>query len=392
MPRLAKVLVPLAIVVVGVGAAVLLASARTAPERSEQTALGPLVEVVVAEPTELPVGVRGHGEVTAKRTVNLVPEVSGRVLEVHPSMVAGGFFRVGETLVSLDARDYELAVDRARAAVARAEVALERESAEAEVARQEWDALNPGEAPPSGLVVREPQVRQAEAELEAARADLAVAELNLERTKLSLPFDGVVVSENVDIGQFATVGSVLATVYSTDLVEVRVPLEDRELAWFEAPLRPGGRGPDATVITRFAGQEHRWSGRVARLEAEVDRASRMVNVVVEVPRPFDPSDERPPLLPGMFVDVVIDGRIVSSVVPVPRYAIHDGAVWVAEDGRLRIRPVEVVRSEREITWIGGGLTAGDEVIVSPLDAVTDGMEIRTTTPEPATADAGGGAA
>jgi RND family efflux transporter MFP subunit len=330
--------------------------------------------------------------VTAKRTVNLVPEVSGRVLEVHPSMVAGGFFRVGETLVSLDARDYELAVDRARAAVARAEVALERESAEAEVARQEWDALNPGEAPPSGLVVREPQVRQAEAELEAARADLAVAELNLERTKLSLPFDGVVVSENVDIGQFATVGSVLATVYSTDLVEVRVPLEDRELAWFEAPLRPGGRGPDATVITRFAGQEHRWSGRVARLEAEVDRASRMVNVVVEVPRPFDPSDERPPLLPGMFVDVVIDGRIVSSVVPVPRYAIHDGAVWVAEDGRLRIRPVEVVRSEREITWIGGGLTAGDEVIVSPLDAVTDGMEIRTTTPEPATADAGGGAA
>ncbi len=392
MPRFAKAVLPLLIVVAGVGAAVLLASARKAPEREEQPTLGPLVEVIVAAPTELPVGVHGHGEVTAKRTVNLVPEVSGRVVGVHPSMVAGGFFRAGQPLVTLDQRDYELAVDRAEAAVARASVALERERAEAEVARQEWNELHPGEAPPSGLVVREPQVRQAEAELEAARADLAVAELNLERTRIRLPFDGVVVSENVDVGQFVTVGSMLATVYSTDLVEVRVPLEDRELAWFDAPLRPGSRGPEATVIARFAGDEHRWEGRVSRLEAEVDRTSRMVHVVVEVPRPFDRSDERPPLLPGSFVDVVIDGRTVSSVVPVPRYAVHDGAVWVAEDGQLRIRPVEVVRSERETTWIRDGLDAGDAVIVSPLNAVTDGMAVRTTQSGPdAPADDGGAA-
>jgi len=392
MPRFAKAVLPLLIIAAGVGAAALLASARKVPEREQQPALGPLVEVIVATPTELPVGIHGHGEVAAKRTVNLVPEVSGRVVEVHPAMVAGGFFRAGQPLVELDPRDYELAVDRAEATVARASVALERERAEAEVARQEWNELHPGESPPSGLVVREPQVRQAEAELEAARADLAVAQLNLERTVIRLPFDGVVVSENVDVGQFVTVGSMLATVNSTDLVEVRVPLEDRELAWFDAPLRPGSRGPEATVIARFAGGEHRWSGRVARLEAEVDRTSRMVHVVVEVPRPFDASDERPPLLPGSFVDVVIDGRTVSSVVPVPRYAVHDGAVWVAEDGQLRIRPVEVVRSERETTWIGGGLSAGDAVIVSPLNAVTDGMAVRTTQADPNASSDDGGAA
>jgi multidrug efflux pump subunit AcrA (membrane-fusion protein) len=146
------------------------------------------------------------------------------------------------------------------------------------------------------------------------------------------------------------------------------------------------------VIARFAGEEHRWTGHVSRLEAEVDRASRMVHVVVEVPRPFDRSDARPPLLPGSFVDVVIDGRTVSSVVPIPRYAVHDGAVWVAEDGRLRIRPVEIVRTERETTWIRDGLEAGDAVIVSPLNAVTEGMAVRATDADPSSAPADGGAA
>ena len=251
--------------------------------------------------------VSGHGEVVPRVAVDVVPQVAGQVVKVHPSLVAGGFFRAGDALVVIDPRDYELALERAQASVARAQVSLQREQAEAVVAREEWDELHPGEEAP-GLVVREPQIRQAEAELAAANADLAAARLNLERTHVSLPFDGVVVSESVDVGQFVGSANRLARVYGTDFVDVRVPLESRELAWFDIPSRGGGVGSRAQVSLSFGGTRSTWEGRVTRMEAQVDQASRMVHVVIEVKDPYDTSANRPALLPGTFVDVEILGR------------------------------------------------------------------------------------
>lgn len=374
-----KILLPIVVIVFGIAAAGLLASSRKAPARSERPALGPLVEVVSVSRTDVPVAVRGHGEVIAKTAVNLVPQVSGQITVVHPGLVAGGFFSAGETLVQIDPRDYELAVWRAQAAVARTQVALEREQAEAAVARQEWEALNPGSEPTSGLVVREPQVRQAQAELDAALADLDVARLNLERTSLSLPFDGVVISKQVDLGQFVGAGASIANVYGTDLVEVRVPLEDRELAWFAVPNGSRTEAPLARIEASFAGSTHTWEGRVVRTEAEVDSSSRMVPVIIEVRNPFAHTEDRPPLIPGSFVEVEISGRSLTNIVPIPRHAVREGnTVWVVVDGTLAVRPVDLVRSDRQNALVGSGLSSGDLVIVSALDAVTDGMRVRTS--------------
>jgi RND family efflux transporter MFP subunit len=233
-------------------------------------------------------------------------------------------------------------------------------------------------------VVREPQVRQAEAELEAARADLTAAELDLERTRVSLPFDGMVVSESVDPGLYVSPGRAVATVYGTRAVEIRVPLEDRELAWFEVPQGRGVDAPRADVSATFAGARHVWKGRVVRLEGQVDPRSRMVHVVVEVTRPFERREGRPPLLPGTFVEVSIHGKTLADVIPVPRHALHDDqSVWVVEDGLLRIRQVEVVRSDFEWVYVSSGLDSGARVVVSALDAVTDGMAVRTENGPPA---------
>ncbi len=372
-----KLVLPIVVLLAGVAGAVLLASSRKAPPRVERAAPGPLVEVLVAGPTDVPIIVEGHGEVVAKVAVEVVPQVVGRVVEVSSSMVAGGFFRADQVLFVIEPRDYELGVDRSQAAVARADVQLERALAEATVARQEWDELHPGEAPSSGLVVREPQVRQAKAELEAAKADLAVAQLNLERTRVSLPFDGVVVSENVDLGQFVTTGRGLATVYGTDTVEVRVPLKRGELGWFDIPNGSGRTGPRAEVSAGVAGVRHTWEGRVVRMEAQLDATSRMAHVVVEVARPFAGGNGRPPLMPNTFVDVRIFGSTLDDVVPLPRHALRDGErVWVFDDGSLRILDVDVARADRERVYVSAGLEEGDEVIVSALDAVTDGMKIR----------------
>lgn len=374
--KTSKFVFPLLVVVVGAVAAWLLASSRRAPERVERPTLGPLVEVEAARSASVPVVVMGNGEVVPKISVDVVPQVSGQVVGVHPSLVAGGFFRAGQVLVTIDPRDYELAVERAQAAVARALVSFEREQAEAEVAREEWNELHPGEEP-TGLVIREPQIRQAEAELAAAEADLSVVRLNLERTRISVPFDGVVVSENIDIGQFVGGAGRLAQVYGTDVVEVRVPLNSRELAWFEVPSRGGGSGSEVEISTDFGGSRSVWMGRVIRMEAQVDQSSRMVHVVVEVKDPYLASDDRPALLPGTFVNVRIMGRTLDNVIPVPRHAVREGNhLWVFDDGKLQIRDVEVLRSDREQTLVASGINDGELVIVSSLDAVTEGMKVR----------------
>jgi RND family efflux transporter MFP subunit len=371
-----KIVLPIVVFVAGAAAAYLIASSRKAPERVQRPALGPLVEVVPARIESVPVVIEGHGEVVPRVAVDVVPQVAGQIVNVHPSLVAGGFISAGKPLVVIDPRDYELAMERAQAAVARASVSLEREQAEAEVAREEWNELHPDEEP-TGLVVREPQIRQAEAELAAAEADLAVAELNLERTRVSLPFDGVVVSENVDVGQFVSGTARLATVYGTDAVEVRVPLKSSELAWFDVPSDNGHEGPKAEVSATFGGLRSTWSGRVSRMEAQVDQTTRMVHVVVEVEEPYAASEGRPALRPGTFVDIRIFGRRLNDVIPVPRYAVHEGErVWLFDDGQLSIRDVEVLRSDRERALLASGLAPGDLVIVSSLDAVTDGMTVR----------------
>ena len=371
-----KGLLPL--IVLGIGAILtfILMSARKAPERVERPSLGPLVEVIPAQISDVPVVIGGHGEVVPRVAVDVVPQVVGQVVKVHPSLVAGGFFRAGDALVVIDPRDYELALERAQASVARAQVSLQREQAEGVVAREEWDELHADEAAP-GLVVREPQIRQAEAELAAANADLAAAKLNLERTHVSLPFDGVVASESVDVGQFVGSANRLARVYGTDFVDIRVPMESRELAWFDVPSRDGGDGSRAQVSVTFGGSRSSWDARVTRMEAQVDQVSRMVHVVVEVKDPYDTSADHPALLPGTFVDVQIFGRTLENVVPIPRFAIREGdQVWVFDDGKLLIRQVQVLRSDRHQTLVASGIEADEFIIVSSLDAVTEGMTVR----------------
>ena len=194
---------------------------------------------------------------------------------------------------------------------------------------------------------------------------------------MSLPFNGVVVTESVDVGQFVGPGNRLATVYGTDVVEVRVPLDSADLAWFDLPSRSGRGRSRAEVTADFGGMRSTWNGRVTRMEAQVDETTRMVHVVVEIDDPYDAAGDRPALLPGTFVDVRILGRTLNGVVPVPRYAVREGdTVWVFDDGHLAIRDVEILRSDRERSLVRTGLGDGDLVILSALDAVTDGMVVR----------------
>jgi multidrug efflux pump subunit AcrA (membrane-fusion protein) len=203
------------------------------------------------------------------------------------------------------------------------------------------------------------------------------------------------VSEKVDLGQFVSLGQSIGVAYGVDLVEIDVPLEDEELAWFDIPDNPTAANAPAgstqttpaEVRADFAGAQHTWTGYVKRTTGQVDRTSRLVSVVVEVPEPFADSDSRPPLLPGMFVEVLIQGRVLKNAVAVPRDAIHNGnQVWVVENERLHVRALDIVRTDEKFAYATSGLTEGAAIIVSSLDIVVDGTKVRTGVETPLEAD------
>jgi multidrug efflux pump subunit AcrA (membrane-fusion protein) len=167
----------------------------------------------------------------------------------------------------------------------------------------------------------------------------------------------------------------VATVFGTDAVEVRLPLDDAELAWFDLPSR-GTPSVAARVEADLGGAHQVWEGWLERLEGQVDPKSRMVHVVVRVDDPFAPGD-RPPLFPGSFVDVTIAGRDLEDVMPIPRHALREGdTLWVVQDGHLSIRAVEVARRDRDHVMIKSGVDVGELVVTSSLDVATEGMIVR----------------
>jgi RND family efflux transporter MFP subunit len=381
-----QMIVTIVVVVLGAVGAYFLIKLRKPPAREAPETLAPLVEVEQLHVQDLPMTVRGYGTVSPGVEVEIVPEIPGKVVYVHPQLKPGGLLRAKEQIIQIDPRDYELAVQQAKAVVAEAQVRLDTEKAEADVAREEWEELHPDTKPSSPLVLREPQIRRAEASLESAKAQLAIADLRLERTKVSLPFDVLVINERVDLGQYVVVGQSLGAAYGVKSVEIEVPLEDKDLAWFDilddAAQVDGESQPTSRLVAQvkadFAGAEHTWKGRVVRTTGQVDRTSRMISVIIEVTDPFDTSGGRPPLFPGVFAEVLIEGKVLKSAVAVPRDAVRQGnRVWVVKEGRLQIRTLEIARADKDYAYAVSGLDDQVLIVVSSIDMATDGMAVRT---------------
>lgn len=379
--RLFHLVVSLSILAVGgLGLAALIASKPRIKRQTPPTPL-PLVRTITVQTGPRQITITGEGTVAPLQEIQVAPQVGGEVIFISSSLVNGGEFRKGETLLRIDPADYELAVTLARAKVEDAESKLKLAEQEAAAAREEWRSLhadhNEGEKPPPPLVAKEPQLAAARANLEAARADLEKALLNLRRTELKAPFNCRVAQEKVGPGQHVSPGQVLATLYSTDAAEIAVPLEKETLYWFHVPgLSPGeGPGAKAEVTAEVAGQERIWPARVVRSEGKMDERTRMIHVVVRVEEPFS---AKPPLMPGLFVAVEIKGRTLPNASVIPAPALHENnKVWVIEgENRLRFRKVSVARRDENRIILGSGLKQGEKVVISSLKAVTDGMKVR----------------
>lgn len=378
MKTLLKILLPLVVLAAGAAAAAQLAAQREVPEPEPRVVPVPTVRTLTAEPVDHQVRVTSRGTVVPRTESQLVVEVPGRVVGLSPALVVGGFFEEGEVLLEIDPRDLELAVAQAELDVARSRRRLAEEEADAEVARREWEALGTGE--PTALTLREPQVAEARAQVRAAEAMLERARRDLARTRVRAPFTGRVRQKRVDLGQFVQPGSPVATLYATDTAEVRLPLPDGELAFVELPvagLRDAEKRPEVELFAHFAGDRRSWIGRIVRTEGEIDPRTRMVMTVAEVLDPYDP-ERTVPLAIGMFVEASIRGVLLEGVLLLPREALREGARVYAldEEDRLQVREVTVLRTEGDRVVVRADELAGARIVTSPLEIVTDGMQVR----------------
>ena len=379
---------PLAVLSLGAYAAVTIVRNKKPPVVAPSTFEGPLVRTATATVTDVRIDVSTQGTVEPHRSVELSPQVGGRVVMVADALRAGMFVDAGELLLRIDPTDYELAIAQQEAAVARAELRLAQERAEADASLRAWRELE-GDKPADPLVRREPQIADAEKSLAAAQALLERARLDLRRTELHAPFDARVRTSKVEVGALLQPGQQVAEIHDLAEVEVRLPIPSTEAAFLDLPMY---RDADPDRPTRvvlsgeFAGRRHQWLGRVERTEGELDRRTRQLTVVAAVANPYarDAGSDRPPLTVGMFVGATVEGRTFAGVTVVPRAAVTPaGEVWIVDaEHRLRARKVDVLRLETDRALLTGGVAAGEVVITSQLDTPHEGMPVRVAEPRP----------
>jgi len=353
---------------------------RKPPQRSAR-----LVEVQSLRYSNHPVRVEGMGIVLPAREITLFPQVSGKIRWVSPALLPGGRFRSGEAIVRIDSSDYELVVRQRAGDLQQAESNLKLEQGQQSIALSEFELL--GETIPEedrDLVLRLPQLQSVRAEVAKAQSALERAQLDLQRTEVKAPFNAIVKTRAVDLGESVGPATRLATLVGTDAYWVEVLIPVKQLEWIALPgekeISPGA----AVRIYNDAawGSEIYRSGTVLGLASDLEEQGRMARLLISVPDPLGTASDGKPLpllLIGAFVRAEIEGRPLERVAAIDRRFFREGeAVWVmnAKD-QLEIRPVKVAFRDRDQVYLSAGVREGERLVLTDLAAPVEGMPLRT---------------
>ena len=375
-----KLFLTILTLIIGITGSMLLIKFKTKAESKPSERKLPNVKVINAKTSSHTFKIKSQGTALPRTTIRLISEVSGKVVSVSDKFDAGKTFQKNDLLLEIDSRDYELALAQARLQVAQANLRLQMEEKEATVSRREWKLLNQGE--PTGLQAREPQLTEAKATLAAAKAAEESAKRNLDRCKIFAPFDGMIAKTNVRPGQFVSMAIQLGEIFATDVAEVRLPLSTSDLSFIKLPKHSEptdpNQSPKVILTSQVGGETQNWTGLIVRSEENVDPINRMVYVVARVDDPYRLNNiNETPLRRGTFVKATIDGRTAKRISALPRTALRGkDRVWVAKDGKLIYRKVKAVYQDHNLAIISEGIESGEQIIVSLLAGVIDGMRIQ----------------
>ena len=364
-------------------------STDRAPERQEPTRL---VETVTVERGDRTAVIQAWGEVIPADEVQIAPRVGGEIVATADALEAGGRVDKGDVLARVDDSDYKVAMRRAKTELAKAKAALRIEQGNQKVAETEADLLNQELSEQErDLVLRQPQLQQASADVDAAQAGVEDAQLDLKRTEIRAPFDAVVQSVSIDVGSQVSAGTTIAQLIATSRYFVELAVPAARLRWIDTRQDGPGSGSAVELANPSVwGKGRTRTGEVVRVRPDLSDQGRMARVLVEV---TDPLDREPPMLVGSYLRGRIEGGRLDQVVSLDRsYLREDDSVWVMTgQDRLEIRAVEIAYRGPEEVYVSAGLSAGDRVVTSEIATPTSGMKLRTrdsTRDDPTT---GGGA-
>ena len=386
-----RILAAVAIVGVGIAGATYLQKSAARPQKRAPAKWVPVVETQPLQHTSHGVTVSAMGTVIPAQTVLLKSRVSGQVVAINPEFADGGFLKQGSVVVKLDDSDYKLALAQKKSELVNAQYALKLELGRQTVAQREWQLLygNRGkEAFDSALALRKPHLDKAKADVDAAKAAVEKAALDLDRTRIIAPFNAIVRSKSVDVGSQVSAGESMAEMVGTDAFWIQASIPVDRIEWIRIPQQ--NKEPGSAAKVYYAGG-HTAKGTVNRLLGDLDSEGRMARILIEVKDPMQRQANArlaPPLLIGEYVRVEVEGRQLDDVFVIPRTALRDGStVWIMNDDMtLSIRKVEPLWRSDLAVVIQNDLQLGQQLIVSDLPAPVDGMAIRhKPKPEQATA-------
>jgi RND family efflux transporter MFP subunit len=386
---LLKGMIILGLLVFGTAVFYQLTVSRERPNRGAKPVNSPTVQVVPVTERDVPIIVTAMGEVQPARSVNVVPQVGGRVMAVSRNLIPGGMVKKNEILFRLDPRDYDLALRAEQAAVSETQLMLEEQEGRRAAAKRELELVDEELAPTAQgmrLASRESHVENARAQLDGAESRLAKAKLDRNRTVLRAPFDARVVQKNIDKGQVVSTQTVVAVLIDAHEVWVEATLPLDRLQWIDVPGTNSEKGSPVTVRQRIKGSKDIVrSGEVLRLLPGLDEKGKLARLLIAVESPFEvASEDRTesasaslPLLVGSFVQVEIRGHTISGLLAIPRGALREGdSVWIRdEQGKLAIRSIETIWNDDDTVFVKGNLKEGDAVVVSRLASAIPGMSL-----------------
>ena len=349
---------------------------QTAPAAPKLT-----VEAQTLAPQDYAIWIDSYGLVRPRIQSTLIAQVSGEIVSVNQNVRDGGFFEKGDLLGQIDPTDFEANVDIAAAILTDAEQSLAEAEARRNQALEDWNRLgNSGDPPP--LVQRLPQLKAAQARVKSAKAQLKKARVELRRTRITAPFAGRVLRKLVDIGQVVSDGTPLAEIYAIGAVEIRLPLQNRDLPFIDLPesfrFSDVEQQIDASTLIRsdLSGPAT-WPAKLVRTEGSIDSSARQLHVIAEIEDPFGRASEgQAPIKVGQYVTASIPGRTIADAIVVPVGAVYQSSyVYVVEHDTLQRRAVVVTWQNGRDAVIDSGLEQGDELIVTPLGQVTSGIPV-----------------
>ena len=338
----------------------------------------PDVIIEILTPKDFQVQISSNGTTTPLTQTVLTAEVGGEVIYRSKKFAEGASVIEGEILAKIDDTDLQLQYKNALLQLANAEVQYSLQLAEAEVAKEAWDKIGDGVA--SDLTLKKPQLKQAEALLEVAKAQVSSAAKKLNKTEIIAPYAGRIQNVNIDLGTTIIPGQPVGAMYTSSEIEITLAVKDNDLQFLSIPMDGRKLNPSeqASVVIEsfYKGKTQSWEGKLERVDGVIDPITRMINLIAVFKNDFIESD-KPNLPIGLFVEAKIDGITLKNIFEIPINSISkDNEVYIVDkDNQLELRKLTVLKKYSEFVIIKDGLRAGERIVTSKLSTASNGIKV-----------------